>query len=52
MGVRLATFGGHPLRGIPPRKLVISSLYRWVRNPMYLGLELIIAGEADHLFLT
>lgn len=37
-------------RGIPapidhPRHLVVSGLYRWVRNPMYLGILLILLGE-------
>jgi protein-S-isoprenylcysteine O-methyltransferase Ste14 len=29
-----------------PRKLVQRGLYRWVRNPMYLSLGLIVAAEA------
>lgn len=37
-------------RGIPapidhPRQLVVSGLYRWVRNPMYLGILFILLGE-------
>jgi protein-S-isoprenylcysteine O-methyltransferase Ste14 len=40
--------------GIPmpidhPRQLVVSGLYRYVRNPMYLGVLLFLLGEA--LFL-
>ncbi len=33
----------------PPRELVVRGLYRYVRNPMYLSVTLIILGE---LFLT
>ncbi len=28
-----------------PKKLVVSGLYRYVRNPMYVGVLLVIAGE-------
>lgn len=30
----------------PPRALVVQGLYRYVRNPMYLSVSLIILGEA------
>jgi protein-S-isoprenylcysteine O-methyltransferase Ste14 len=30
----------------PPRELVVRGLYRYVRNPMYLGVSLIVLGEA------
>jgi protein-S-isoprenylcysteine O-methyltransferase Ste14 len=30
----------------PPKNLVVSGLYRYVRNPMYAGIVLILAGEA------
>jgi len=30
----------------PPRDLVVRGLYRYVRNPMYLGVTMIILGEA------
>lgn len=30
----------------PPSELVVSGLYRHVRNPMYLGVSTILAGEA------
>lgn len=29
---------------VPPRHLVISGPYQWVRNPMYIGVLLILAG--------
>lgn len=37
---------GTPAPFDPPRRLVVSGLYRWVRNPMYLGMILIILGES------
>jgi protein-S-isoprenylcysteine O-methyltransferase Ste14 len=30
----------------PPRSLVRGGLYRWTRNPMYIGVLLIVAGWA------
>jgi len=36
---------GTPAPIDPPRQLVISGLYRWVRNPMYVGLGLVLLGE-------
>lgn len=38
-------------RGIPapldhPRQLVVTGLYRYVRNPMYVGVLLVLLGEA------
>jgi len=30
----------------PPKQLVVAGLYRFVRNPMYIGIILIILGEA------
>lgn len=32
--------------GVPTEHLVVSGLYRYVRNPMYLGVLLSLAGEA------
>jgi protein-S-isoprenylcysteine O-methyltransferase Ste14 len=37
---------GTPAPFDPPRRLVISGLYRWVRNPMYLGMGAFLVGEA------
>lgn len=37
---------GTPAPIDPPRKLVVHGLYRWVRNPMYIGVLLMLAGEA------
>lgn len=37
---------GTPAPFDPPRQLVVSGLYRFVRNPMYLGLGVLLGGEA------
>ena len=37
---------GTPAPLDPPKTVVAVGLYRWVRNPMYLGVLLIIAGQA------
>jgi protein-S-isoprenylcysteine O-methyltransferase Ste14 len=46
-------FWGFALRGrgtpapiAPPKKLVIEGLHRYVRNPMYIGVLLIVIGQA------
>src|SRR2546428_11192228 len=37
---------GTPAPFDPPRKLVISGPYRFVRNPMYFGMGVVLIGEA------
>lgn len=37
---------GTPAPMDPPRRLVIAGPYRWVRNPMYVGLVVGLLGEA------
>jgi protein-S-isoprenylcysteine O-methyltransferase Ste14 len=42
-----AAFGrGTPAPFDPPRKLVVRGLYRYTRNPMYLGILTLLAGWA------
>jgi len=41
-----ATGGGTPAPFDPPRKLVNRGPYRFVRNPMYIGAALALAGAA------
>jgi protein-S-isoprenylcysteine O-methyltransferase Ste14 len=38
--------GGTPAPIAPPKILVVKGLHRFVRNPMYIGVALIIAGQA------
>jgi protein-S-isoprenylcysteine O-methyltransferase Ste14 len=37
---------GTPAPIAPTKKLVVSGLHRYVRNPMYIGVALVILGEA------
>jgi protein-S-isoprenylcysteine O-methyltransferase Ste14 len=37
---------GTPAPFDPPRRLVVSGPYRYVRNPMYVGMALALIGEA------
>ena len=37
---------GTPAPFDPPRRLVITGLYRYVRNPMYAGMGVFLFGEA------
>src|SRR5918997_1878895 len=37
---------GTPAPFDPPRRLVIKGFYRWVRNPMYVGMGIFLIGEA------
>ena len=37
---------GTPAPFDPPRRLVVRGPYRWVRNPMYIGAALALAGAA------
>jgi len=38
--------GGPGLSGAPPERLVKSGIYRWTRNPMYLGHVIYMIGVA------
>jgi protein-S-isoprenylcysteine O-methyltransferase Ste14 len=37
---------GTPAIYDPPRELVVAGLYRYVRNPQYVGVVLVLVGEA------
>jgi protein-S-isoprenylcysteine O-methyltransferase Ste14 len=37
---------GTPAPYDPPKKLVIAGLYQYTRNPMYVGLVIVLVGEA------
>jgi protein-S-isoprenylcysteine O-methyltransferase Ste14 len=43
---RMKRGGGGPGLDIPPERLVLSGPYRYVRNPMYLGHIIFLAGLA------
>ena len=43
---RLREGGGGPGLSHPPERLVTGGLYRWTRNPMYIGHLIFIAGLA------
>lgn len=43
---------GTPNPADPPKKLVVEGLYRWSRNPMYVGVVLLVVGEATALGST
>lgn len=38
--------GGLPMNPFPPRRLVRSGIYRWIRNPIYLGFGIVCAGTS------
>jgi protein-S-isoprenylcysteine O-methyltransferase Ste14 len=40
------TGGGTPAPIAPTKTLVVKGLHRFVRNPMYIGVALVIAGQA------
>ena len=40
------TGGGTPAPIAPTKRLVVVGLHRYVRNPMYIGVGLVIAGQA------
>ncbi len=44
--VLIARGGGLPMNAFPPPKLVRTGIYRWLRNPMYIGFGLTCAGAA------
>jgi protein-S-isoprenylcysteine O-methyltransferase Ste14 len=43
---QFAKAGGTPVPLAPTQRLVVTGFHRFVRNPMYVGLILIIAGQA------
>jgi protein-S-isoprenylcysteine O-methyltransferase Ste14 len=44
--VQFVKAGGTPMPIAPTQRLVVSGFNRYVRNPMYLGLLVVILGEA------
>jgi protein-S-isoprenylcysteine O-methyltransferase Ste14 len=43
--VRFARAHGTPIPLAPPPRLVVDGFNRWVRNPMYLGVTVSVAGQ-------
>ena len=41
----VSTGKGTPIHTMPPKKFVVQGLYRYIRNPMYLGCCLVLTGE-------
>lgn len=48
-GYRTRKGGGGPGISVPPERIVDEGPYRWVRNPMYLGHLIFLAGLAAAL---
>jgi protein-S-isoprenylcysteine O-methyltransferase Ste14 len=46
VGRFIYTGRGTLIPAAPPERLVVSGFYRYVRNPMYVGVMLALAGEA------
>jgi protein-S-isoprenylcysteine O-methyltransferase Ste14 len=44
--VEFTKAGGTPAPVAPPDRLVVSGFNRYVRNPMYVGLILVVLGQA------
>jgi len=38
--------GGLPMNAFPPPRFVRTGIYRWIRNPMYIGFGLVCAGAS------
>jgi len=38
--------GGLPMNPFPPPRLVRTGIFRWIRNPMYIGFALVCAGAS------
>ncbi|HSQ29513.1 MAG TPA: prolipoprotein diacylglyceryl transferase family protein [Gemmatimonadaceae bacterium] len=37
---------GLPMNAFPPERLVREGVYRWIRNPIYIGFGLVVLGES------
>lgn len=44
--VQFAKAGGTPVPVAPPQRLVVTGFNRFVRNPMYVGLIVVVLGQA------